>query len=398
MEKSQPILIRVFRSCSACTKKETIEHHKWCTACKVIRYCAKECQEKDWERHKKTCKKIIKRIKEIPETLEKEERKKQLEAIQREFIELEEAYIEKLQQPFHASLETLTSIRSKALPIFPEQRAEVVKQLSLYGRAYTDFLRENCYSALARNNDDELAKNIDLYLITYLPEFLDEFPRLEQGTVQFAFRQWIFSFEYFGSRIPKAKIANYNELMETKGLAMLKKLEANRKLGSLFRNKGYPLSVKEALEYLRKEIMLKFLRTVTPDFGHSESSVGADVIMISVYCILCAVPCLNPAKTRELIKGIMEQDHTTILDCLQHDTIMRHAFLTDNQFLVSVNDTICPIEEFGEQISTNFIQKKCGDLNLPRKLAPLGNDDPFYHLMVMPHPIPYMLAKLYCEK
>ena len=29
-----------------------------CSGCKVVKYCSRECQKKDWARHKKDCKKL----------------------------------------------------------------------------------------------------------------------------------------------------------------------------------------------------------------------------------------------------------------------------------------------------------------------------------------------------
>ena len=36
---------------------------KKCSACRLVRYCAEECQLKDWKEHKKACKKKKKAVK-----------------------------------------------------------------------------------------------------------------------------------------------------------------------------------------------------------------------------------------------------------------------------------------------------------------------------------------------
>lgn len=42
-----------------CNKQETyINEFKRCSACKITFYCSKECQRKDWDRHKQECHKI----------------------------------------------------------------------------------------------------------------------------------------------------------------------------------------------------------------------------------------------------------------------------------------------------------------------------------------------------
>jgi plasmid rolling circle replication initiator protein Rep len=41
--------------CNLCENKATYQ----CGKCKITRYCSKECQIEDWERHKKICKKLF---------------------------------------------------------------------------------------------------------------------------------------------------------------------------------------------------------------------------------------------------------------------------------------------------------------------------------------------------
>jgi hypothetical protein len=42
--------------CKNCSK---INRHMFqCSGCKMVRYCNRECQEKDWSEHKKSCKRV----------------------------------------------------------------------------------------------------------------------------------------------------------------------------------------------------------------------------------------------------------------------------------------------------------------------------------------------------
>ncbi|GMI00942.1 hypothetical protein TrLO_g12173 [Triparma laevis f. longispina] len=43
------------RKCEACEK----EGAKKCSRCKVVWYCSKDCQVKDWKIHKKICKQTL---------------------------------------------------------------------------------------------------------------------------------------------------------------------------------------------------------------------------------------------------------------------------------------------------------------------------------------------------
>ena len=47
----------IAKLCFTCARMPQMGKTKMCSVCKAIRYCSKECQKEDWERHKLQCKK-----------------------------------------------------------------------------------------------------------------------------------------------------------------------------------------------------------------------------------------------------------------------------------------------------------------------------------------------------
>ena len=47
------------QTCICGKKEDTAFEFKRCGRCKIVRYCSPECQKKDWEFHKKSCKGLI---------------------------------------------------------------------------------------------------------------------------------------------------------------------------------------------------------------------------------------------------------------------------------------------------------------------------------------------------
>jgi len=43
-------------SCNNCHKEESNDKFKVCGDCLKVKYCSKECQKKDWIKHKNNCK------------------------------------------------------------------------------------------------------------------------------------------------------------------------------------------------------------------------------------------------------------------------------------------------------------------------------------------------------
>ena len=55
-KNSKPVSTFLDRShCGSCSKDLRKEDQKICARCKCIAYCSKQCQKKDWKRHKPTC-------------------------------------------------------------------------------------------------------------------------------------------------------------------------------------------------------------------------------------------------------------------------------------------------------------------------------------------------------
>eukprot|EP01031_Cornospumella_fuschlensis_P037888 gene37888-46025_t len=46
------------RECSICHKKQGVAHLGCCKQCKVVYYCGRECQRKDWKQHRQLCLRI----------------------------------------------------------------------------------------------------------------------------------------------------------------------------------------------------------------------------------------------------------------------------------------------------------------------------------------------------